>query len=138
MNQIRTFWHQYIDLSQPLHPDISCYYGVRCELQGFQFLVLYIFYNCNFQKMTTLLYFFLGLTLTLNSCRAYKALVVYPMPSRSHGNLGDALVKQLLKEGNEVCRICHLLFQLIQEMFKIITYYYHYNMNDINIFILNR
>lgn len=39
---------------------------------------------------------------TIYSCDAYKALVVFPMPSRSHGNLGDAVVKQLLKDGNEV------------------------------------
>ncbi|CAB3238620.1 unnamed protein product [Arctia plantaginis] len=57
------------------------------------------------KKMTALLYFLLGLTLTLNSCHAYKALVVYPMPARSHANLGDALVKQLLKDGNEVVYI---------------------------------
>ncbi|CAH0596435.1 unnamed protein product [Chrysodeixis includens] len=36
------------------------------------------------------------------SCEAYKLLVVVPMPARSHGNLGQGVVKHLLKAGHEV------------------------------------
>lgn len=36
------------------------------------------------------------------SSDAYKALVVTQMPSKSHSILNNALIKQLLKDGNEV------------------------------------
>ncbi|KAJ8709291.1 hypothetical protein PYW07_009117 [Mythimna separata] len=36
---------------------------------------------------------------------AAKILVVFPMPSRSHGNLGDGYVRHLLKAGHEVTYI---------------------------------
>ncbi|XP_026735871.1 UDP-glucuronosyltransferase 2B37-like [Trichoplusia ni] len=39
------------------------------------------------------------------SCEAYKFLVVIPMPARSHGNLGQGVVRHLLKAGHEVTYI---------------------------------
>ncbi|XP_075984943.1 UDP-glucosyltransferase 2-like [Anticarsia gemmatalis] len=42
------------------------------------------------------------LIITTHFCEGYKALVVTQMPSKSHSILNDAIVKQLLKEGNEV------------------------------------
>ncbi|CAH0678019.1 unnamed protein product [Spodoptera exigua] len=44
---------------------------------------------------------FLGLLLS-SSCEAYKALVVFGMPSNSHFNLGNGVVRNLLKDGHEV------------------------------------
>lgn len=44
----------------------------------------------------------LCLVTILSGCEAYKILVVFPMPSRSHGNLGDGIVRHLLKAGHEV------------------------------------
>ncbi|XP_072933658.1 uncharacterized protein [Epargyreus clarus] len=38
-------------------------------------------------------------------CEGYKILVVFPHPARSHGNLGDGLVRHLLKAGHEVTYI---------------------------------
>lgn len=51
--------------------------------------------------MALVLYLFLGLLLS-SSCKAYKALVVFGMPSNSHFNLGKGIVRNLLKDGNEV------------------------------------
>ncbi|CAK1545458.1 unnamed protein product [Leptosia nina] len=42
---------------------------------------------------------------TLAYCDAYKILVVYPMPSRSHSILGDKLVNVLVKAGHEITYI---------------------------------
>ncbi|XP_075984941.1 uncharacterized protein LOC142982365 [Anticarsia gemmatalis] len=55
--------------------------------------------------MTSLILLAFCLTLSSYTCDGYKALVVYPMPSRSHGILGDAVVRHLLKDGNEVVYI---------------------------------
>ncbi|KAI8426993.1 hypothetical protein MSG28_014643 [Choristoneura fumiferana] len=40
--------------------------------------------------------------LTLGSSNAYKILCIFPVPSRSHDNLGQGFVKPLLKAGHEV------------------------------------
>ncbi|XP_022815699.1 UDP-glucuronosyltransferase 2B15-like [Spodoptera litura] len=40
--------------------------------------------------------------ISLCSCHAYKILAVFPMPSPSHGILGDNMVKHLLNAGHEV------------------------------------
>ncbi|KAJ8711853.1 hypothetical protein PYW08_008807 [Mythimna loreyi] len=51
-----------------------------------------------------LIYFLLCLIIC-SSCEAYKALVVFALPSKSHAILGDGVVRQLLKEGHEVTYI---------------------------------
>lgn len=38
----------------------------------------------------------------LEVAECYKFLVIFPIPARSHLNLGDALVRELLKHGHEV------------------------------------
>ncbi|XP_075985046.1 UDP-glucosyltransferase 2-like [Anticarsia gemmatalis] len=44
--------------------------------------------------------------LAVISCsEAAKILVIYPVPARSHGNLGDGVVRHLLKAGHEVTYI---------------------------------
>ncbi|XP_022836581.1 UDP-glucuronosyltransferase 2B15-like [Spodoptera litura] len=49
--------------------------------------------------------FWLAVCLMLACAEASKILVVFPLPSRSHGNLGDGLVKHLLNAGHEVTYI---------------------------------
>lgn len=36
-------------------------------------------------------------------CNAYKILVVFPLPGKSHSILGYGIVKHLLKAGHKVC-----------------------------------
>ncbi|KAJ0172125.1 hypothetical protein K1T71_012098 [Dendrolimus kikuchii] len=52
-------------------------------------------------KLLTYLY------LILHLCSAYKVLVVFPYPGKSHGILGDAYVRLLLEAGYEVTYITH-------------------------------
>nr|ANI22000.1 UDP-glycosyltransferase 40D3 [Spodoptera exigua] len=42
---------------------------------------------------------------------AAKILVVFPMPSRSHGNLGDGVVRHLLNAGHEVTYITPFVYK---------------------------
>nr|WRX06272.1 UGT40R1 [Helicoverpa armigera] len=49
--------------------------------------------------------YFLLFILLSSSCEASKILVVVTMPSRSHGNLGNGVVRELLKGGHEVTYI---------------------------------
>ncbi|CAH0678011.1 unnamed protein product [Spodoptera exigua] len=49
--------------------------------------------------------YWLSVCLMLASAEASKILVVFPLPSRSHGNLGDGIVKHLLNAGHEVTYI---------------------------------
>lgn len=50
-------------------------------------------------------YILSGLIVLTASCDAYKALVVTQMISQSHAILNDGIVKQLLKDGNEVSKV---------------------------------
>lgn len=45
---------------------------------------------------------FLCVTSLLCTCDAYKVLVVFSMPGKSHSILGYGIVKHLLKRGHEV------------------------------------
>uniref|UniRef100_A0A2A4J263 UDP-glycosyltransferase n=1 Tax=Heliothis virescens TaxID=7102 RepID=A0A2A4J263_HELVI len=54
--------------------------------------------------MVTAIYFLLFILLS-SSCEASKILVVFGMPSRSHANLGEGVVRNLLKGGHEVTYI---------------------------------
>ncbi|KAJ8711847.1 hypothetical protein PYW08_008801 [Mythimna loreyi] len=54
------------------------------------------------EKMKT---FWVVFSIMLAFSEASKVLVVFPMPSRSHGNLGDGIVRNLLKAGHEVTYI---------------------------------
>ncbi|KAH9636330.1 hypothetical protein HF086_012595 [Spodoptera exigua] len=54
------------------------------------------------EKFKCLLFF---VVVSLCSCDAYKILAVFPMPSPSHGILGDNMVKHLLNAGHEVTYI---------------------------------
>ncbi|XP_037302627.1 UDP-glucosyltransferase 2 [Manduca sexta] len=47
----------------------------------------------------------LSFFLCLYTCSAYKVLVVFPLPGKSHGILGSSLVKHLLNFGHEVTYI---------------------------------
>ncbi|CAH1636136.1 unnamed protein product [Spodoptera littoralis] len=49
--------------------------------------------------------YWLAVCLMLACAEASKILVVFPLPSRSHGNLGDGMVKHLLNAGHEVTYI---------------------------------
>ncbi|XP_035452806.2 UDP-glucosyltransferase 2 [Spodoptera frugiperda] len=49
--------------------------------------------------------YWLAVCLMLACAEASKILVVFPLPSRSHGNLGDGVVKHLLNAGHEVTYI---------------------------------
>lgn len=56
-------------------------------------------------KMNSLWSLFLCLLcaiLCLNVCGAYKILVVFPIAGKSHGILGDGVVRHLLNAGHEV------------------------------------
>ncbi|XP_075984663.1 UDP-glycosyltransferase UGT5-like [Anticarsia gemmatalis] len=46
-----------------------------------------------------------GVFLNLYVCEAYKILAVFPLPSKSHGILGNNMVKHLLNAGHEVTYI---------------------------------
>ncbi|XP_063832465.1 UDP-glucosyltransferase 2-like [Ostrinia nubilalis] len=46
--------------------------------------------------------FVLSALLCLTACEAYKILVVFPMASKSHGILGEGVVRHLLNAGHEV------------------------------------
>ncbi|CAH1636143.1 unnamed protein product [Spodoptera littoralis] len=46
-----------------------------------------------------------GILLLFCSCEAYKILIIFPVPSTSHGILGDNMVKHLLNAGHEVTYI---------------------------------
>nr|ANI22002.1 UDP-glycosyltransferase 40F3 [Spodoptera exigua] len=54
------------------------------------------------EKFKCLLFF---VVVSLCSCDAYKILAVFPMPSPTHGILGDNMVKHLLNAGHEVTYI---------------------------------
>ncbi|KAM3962155.1 UDP-glucosyltransferase 2-like [Aphomia sociella] len=47
----------------------------------------------------------LAVILTCNSCLAHKFLLVFPIPGRSHGILGEGFVRNLLKADHEVVYI---------------------------------
>lgn len=55
--------------------------------------------------MSVMKVYLMFVTVYLSFCDAYKILVVFPYPGRSHGNLGDGIVRNLLKEGHEVTYI---------------------------------
>ncbi|XP_022815547.1 UDP-glucuronosyltransferase 2B15-like [Spodoptera litura] len=55
--------------------------------------------------MEKLKYFLFCVLISLCSCNAYKILAVFPVPSPSHGILGDNMVKHLLNAGHEVTYI---------------------------------
>ncbi|XP_050556015.1 UDP-glucosyltransferase 2 [Spodoptera frugiperda] len=46
-----------------------------------------------------------GVLLMFCSCEAYKILAIFPVPSTSHGILGDNMIKHLLNAGHEVTYI---------------------------------
>ncbi|KAM3962159.1 UDP-glycosyltransferase UGT5-like [Aphomia sociella] len=54
--------------------------------------------------MKKLLWLFFAMVM-INLCSAYKILVIFPFPSKSHSILGDNLVKPLLQAGHEVTYI---------------------------------
>lgn len=44
----------------------------------------------------------------LSLCDTYKILVVFPFPAKSHNNLGNGIVRHLLKAGHEVSMLMSL------------------------------
>lgn len=44
--------------------------------------------------------------LLANICLAFRILLVFPMPTRSHATLGEGYVNRLLDAGHEVCFCC--------------------------------
>lgn len=52
--------------------------------------------------MEKLICFLFCAVVSLCSCDAYKILAVFPVPSPSHGILGDNMIKHLLNAGHEV------------------------------------
>ncbi|XP_022815542.1 UDP-glucuronosyltransferase 2B15-like isoform X2 [Spodoptera litura] len=55
--------------------------------------------------------FCLLVRIVLTCGEASKILVVFPMPSRSHGNLGDGVVRHLLNAGHEVTYITPFVYK---------------------------
>lgn len=67
-------------------------------------IILNLFSIIHFQNMERMKMYWLAVCLMLACAEASKILVVFPLPSRSHGNLGDGVVKHLLNAGHEVSR----------------------------------
>ncbi|XP_022815545.1 UDP-glucuronosyltransferase 1-1-like isoform X2 [Spodoptera litura] len=63
--------------------------------------------------MALAIFLLLGLLLS-SSCEAYKALVVFGMPSTSHFHLGNGVVRNLLKDGHEVTYITPIEYKNAQ------------------------
>ncbi|XP_049885628.1 UDP-glucosyltransferase 2-like [Pectinophora gossypiella] len=55
--------------------------------------------------MAKLVLFVVSIIFLLYFCEAYKILVVYPFPAKSHNNLGNGVVRHLLTAGHEVTYI---------------------------------
>nr|AHY99684.1 UDP-glycosyltransferase 40U1 [Spodoptera littoralis] len=55
--------------------------------------------------------FWLALSVLLVCAEASKVLVVFPLPSRSHANLGDGIVRHLLNAGHEVTYITPFVYK---------------------------
>ena len=56
-----------------------------------------------------------GLVLAVSLCDGAKILAVFPIPSPSHGILGDNMIKHLLNAGHEV--------SVLRSMIKYLCWY---------------
>lgn len=72
-------------------------YILLCHFSLLAFKYIFLFF-----QMAMLIYVFICIVISSYPSDAYKALVATQMPSKSHSILNGGIVRQLLKDGNEV------------------------------------
>ncbi|KAJ8709294.1 hypothetical protein PYW07_009120 [Mythimna separata] len=85
--------------------DIPLYQRLYLDLAGLLCVAVYVFLILTTMARANAPIYFLLCLLICSSCEAYKALIVFGMPTKSHSILGDGVVRPLLKAGHEVTYI---------------------------------